>query len=70
MNDSVSSSVEDRIEKYEKAALAHKVEYPVMIKAKAANRSKYAHIFKVCNNKKGMMEGLEFEGYADSEILI
>jgi hypothetical protein len=41
-----------------------------MIKAKAANRSEVAHIFKVCNNRAGMLEGLNFAGYADSEILI
>lgn len=41
-----------------------------MIKAQAANRSKYAHIFFVCNNTEGMKEALDFEGYVGSVVLV
>ena len=68
--DSTVMSAADRLKVYEEEAKKHGTNYPVMIKAQAANRSKYSHIFFVCKNAQGMQKALDFEGYVNSLIMV
>ena len=37
--------------------------FPFIVKSQEGARAKYAHLFFVCKNEKGLKEMLEFEGF-------